>query len=60
MTSKEKYMDIEYRQVRREDGYEWYTLLDEVWRDAYADIFPRELFDARDNARCDRADGFTE
>lgn len=53
-------MNIEYRQVRKEDGYEWYTLLDSVWRVAYADIFPQELFDARDYARRDRANGFTE
>lgn len=53
-------MDIIYRQVRKEDAYAWYTLLDEVWRVAYAHIFPRELFDARDNAREDRARGFTE
>ena len=53
-------MDIEYRQVRKEDGYEWYALLDRVWREAYGEIFPQEVFDARDNARSDRANGFTE
>ena len=52
-------MDIKYRQVCKEDGYEWYTLLDKVWRVAYADILPQEIFDARDNAREDRARGFT-
>ena len=53
-------MDIKYRKVRKEDGYAWYTLLDSVWRVAYGEIFPEELFDARDYAREDRARGFTE
>ncbi|SEQ47823.1 Protein N-acetyltransferase, RimJ/RimL family [Lachnospiraceae bacterium NE2001] len=53
-------MDIRYRKVKKEDGYEWYTLLDSVWRVAYSEIFPKELFDARDYAREDRARGFTE
>ncbi|MBO6166238.1 MAG: GNAT family N-acetyltransferase [Eubacterium sp.] len=52
--------EIEYRQVRKEDGYEWYKLLDEVWRVAYNNILPKEVFDARDNAREDRARGFSE
>ncbi|MCR5674659.1 MAG: GNAT family N-acetyltransferase [Lachnospiraceae bacterium] len=53
-------MDIRYRQVRKEDGYEWYTLLDRVWRVAYDGIFPQKVFDARDNAKDDRARGFSE
>lgn len=53
-------MDIIYRQVRKEDGYEWYSLLDNVWRVAYDGIIAAEVFDARDNAREDRARGFTE
>lgn len=52
-------MNIRYRQVSKEDGYEWYTLLDKVWRVAYGSIFPTEVFDARDNARQDRARGFS-
>ena len=52
-------MDITFRQVREDDGYQWYTLLDEVWRTAYSDIFPKEVFDGRDYARADRAKGFT-
>lgn len=51
-------MDIKYRPVRQEDGYAWYTLLDEVWRVAYAHILPQEVFDGRDWARKDRAAGF--
>ena len=53
-------MHIEYRQVRKEDGYEWYTLLDEVWRVTYGHIFPKEVFDGRDYAREERALNFTE
>ena len=41
-------MEIKYRPVKKEDAYAWYTLLDEVWRDAYAHILPREVFDGRD------------
>ena len=52
-------MDINYRLVTKEDAYEWYTVLDEVWRSAYAHIFPKEVFDGRDYARKDRANGFT-
>ena len=53
-------MEINYRQVRKEDGYEWYSLLDNVWRVAYDGIIATEVFDARDNAREDRARGFSE
>ncbi len=53
-------MDIRYRLVRKEDGYEWYTLLDKVWRDAYGHIFPTEVFDERDKHRDERARNFTE
>ena len=53
-------MEIKYRPVKKEDAYAWYTLLDEVWRDAYAHILPREVFDGRDYAREERANGFTE
>lgn len=52
-------MDIKYRPVREEDGYDWYTLLDEVWRTAYVHIFPVEVFNARDEHRDERTRGFT-
>ena len=41
-------MDINYRKIRKEDGYEWYTLLSKVWRSAYGHIFPEEVFDERE------------
>ena len=53
-------MVIKYRQIRKEDGYEWYTLLDKVWRAAYGHIFPEKVFDARENAMADRVSAFTE
>ena len=53
-------MEIKYRQIRKEDGYEWYTLLDKVWRAAYGHIFPEKVFDARENAMADRVSAFTE
>ena len=53
-------MDIRYRQIRTEDGYEWYTLLSKVWRASYAHILPEEYFDARDRSVKSRAAAFTE
>ena len=53
-------MEIRYRQIRKEDGYEWYTLLSRVWRASYADILPEEYFDARDRSVESRAAEFTE
>ena len=52
-------MEIKYRPLQKEDGYEWYTLLDEVWRVAYGHIFPKEVFDGRDYAREERVKGLT-
>lgn len=53
-------MEIRYRQIRKEDGYEWYTLLSRVWRASYAHILPEEYFDARDRSVESRAAEFTE
>ncbi|MCR4738824.1 MAG: GNAT family N-acetyltransferase [Lachnospiraceae bacterium] len=53
-------MDIKYRPVRKEDGYEWHTLLCRVWRSAYSHIFPVEVFDERDKYIEDKARQFTE
>ena len=53
-------MEIKYRPVKKEDAFEWYTLLDEVWHDAYGHIFPQEVFDGRDYAREERANGFED
>ena len=51
---------IKYRKARIEDGYEWYKLLDDVWRVAYSHIFPEKLFEVRESAIDERAKGFTE
>ena len=53
-------MDIIYRQVRKEDGYQWYTLLNKVWRVAYKNIFPEDVFDERDKGLDDKVREFTE
>ena len=53
-------MVIIYRQVRKEDGYQWYTLLSRVWRIAYAGIFPDSVFDERDKNIGAKAREFTE
>ena len=52
-------MEIRYRQIRKEDGYEWYTLLGRVWRTAYRDIFPKEVFDKRDKGMPDKIRTFS-
>ena len=53
-------MEISYRQVRKEDGHEWYSLLNRVWRIAYAGIFPKEVFDERDRGIDAKVSEFTE
>ena len=35
---------IVFRKVKKEDARGWYTLVNKVWRDAYKDIFPEEVF----------------
>ena len=59
-TPKNSDLNIEYRPVRKEDGYAWYTLLDKVWRAAYSGILPEQVFNARESAIEDRARGFSE
>ncbi len=52
-------MDISYRPVRKEDGFEWYTLLSRVWRTAYGHILPEEAFVEREKAVPAKAREFT-
>ena len=52
--------DISYRKVRKEDGYQWYSLLNSVWRTSYAHIFPEEVFDARDSKLDVKVSEFSE
>ena len=52
--------DISYRMVRKEDGYSWYTLINDVWREAYAHIFPQEVFEERETWKDDKIREFTE
>ena len=53
-------MEIIYRQVKKEDGYEWYTLLNKVWESAYSHIFPKEVFDERSKRTDDKVREFSE
>ena len=53
-------MEIRYRQICKEDGYEWYTLINRVWCVAYDHIFPEEVFDERDKTINDKVRDFTE
>ena len=36
--------DIIFRPVEEKDAYNWVTLKNMVWRDAYKEIFPEEVF----------------
>ena len=40
---------IVFRKVKKEDARGWYTLVNKVWRDAYKDIFPEEVFIDKEN-----------
>ena len=37
------------RKVNENDAYNWFLLVNKVWRYAYKDIFPEEVFIDRDN-----------
>ena len=38
-----------YRKIENEDAKDWFMLLNRVWRNAYKDIFPEEVFIEKDN-----------
>ena len=40
---------IKIRKVKSEDARKWYELCNRVWRNAYRDIFPEEVFIEREN-----------
>lgn len=42
-------MDVTYRKATAGDAREWYIFLNKVWRDAYKDIFPEEVFAYQDS-----------
>ena len=37
-------MNINYRKATSDDAYAWYRFKNKVWRDAYKNIFPEEVF----------------
>ena len=40
---------LKIRKVKVEDARGWYKLGNKVWRDAYSDIFPEEVFIEKEN-----------
>ena len=50
--------NIKIRKVTKEDGFGWYTLTNKVWRYAYKDIFPEEVFIDNENRFEDRVKHF--
>ena len=48
------------RKVKPEDARDWFILGNKVWRDAYAHIFPEEVFIEKDNQVEEKAKTFTD
>ncbi len=48
------------RKVNKNDAYNWFLLVNKVWRDAYKDIFPDEVFIDRDNKIEQKVKTFSE
>lgn len=48
------------RQYKKGDERQIVWLINNTWRSAYADIFPSEVFDARDKSAEDRINGFED
>lgn len=48
------------RKVNENDAYNWFLLVNKVWRDAYKDIFPEEVFIDRDNKIEQKVKTFSE
>ena len=42
-------MNIIYRKAIEKDSREWNEIVNRVWRDAYKDIFPEEVFIDKEN-----------
>ena len=51
---------INIRKVNEKDALEWFTLKNKVWRDAYKDIFPEEVFIENDNKVEQKVKTFTQ
>ena len=48
------------RKVNENDAYNWFLLVNKVWRYAYKDIFPEEVFIDRDNKIEQKVKTFSE
>ena len=51
---------IIFRQVEEKDAYSWVTLKNMVWRDAYKDIFPEEVFLEKERTVDEKVKTFNE
>ena len=51
---------LNIRKVKPEDARDWFILVNKVWRDAYAHIFPEEVFIEKDNQVEEKSKTFTD
>jgi len=51
---------LKIRKIKPEDARRWYLLSNKVWRDAYAHIFPEEVFAEKDNRVEEKAKAFVD
>ncbi len=49
-----------YRKIENKDAKDWFMLLNRVWRNAYKDIFPEEVFIEKDNKIDEKIKTFSE
>jgi len=53
-------LNIIFRPVEEKDAFGWVTLKNMVWRDAYKDIFPEEVFLEKERKVDERVKSFNE
>ncbi len=53
-------MNINYRRAEEKDSRAWYEFKNMVWRDAYKDIFPEEVFVDKEKRLDEEKDKFLE
>jgi len=52
--------NIKIRKIRKSDAEQWVKLKNEVWRSAYAHVFPQEVFDKQDAEADSRIEKFKQ
>ena len=52
--------NIIFRPVEEKDAFGWVTLKNMVWRDAYKEIFPEEVFLAKEKNAHERVKSFNQ